>query len=190
MNEQPKQVGAAGDGVQRGDDRITQVANVPGQEVRAAVVFRVVPDVLGRVKLRGIGRNPLALHRSGIALDQARRRRTLHVPSVPHQDDASSQASSHSANESARFVGGDVVRVDGELQPQAFAPRSQGEGGEHRQPVAAIPGYVNRRLPARGPGASHRRMQPDAAFVAKNDATLAPCGVFLWAASQPDASAP
>ena len=90
-----------------------------GRGVRQVGVLGVVRDALCGVEFRRVGRMPYDPRRLVFIHWQVPRRLLMHVPSVPDQDDASTQAALKTADKSDGFVRGDVLGVEIDIQLQA-----------------------------------------------------------------------
>jgi len=107
----------------------------------------------------------------------------MHHPTIPDHDNAFRKMGQQISHERLGFLGMDVLVEHGEVQSQPATLRRNGNGRNDREPIASIPTVVDRCLPLRGPRATHRGLQQEAAFIGKNKGFTASAGVFLCAAS-------
>ncbi len=86
-------------------------------------------------------------------------------------------------NERLHLVSTDVVIVNLEVQSKPATLWRDGDRRNDRQTVVPIPTIVDWRVASRSPGSTHHRLEHEAAFIDKNDATTGSSRFFLCAAN-------
>jgi hypothetical protein len=145
-------------------------------------VFRAVPHLLIGIEFGGISRQPFDMQSSRESLNQFNAGTAVHRPSVPHQNDTSGKMLKQTGHEHLGIDGADVVveYLKVKSQPSGYCRDSNRRYG--REPLASVPGVLNRSSTLWRPGSSDCWLQHKAAFVGKNDGFSRPSGVFLYRA--------
>src|SRR4029078_11643469 len=83
------------------------------------------------------------------------------------------------AQERGDFLGLDVMVEELEVEVQSQCPRRYRQGSHHAPTIVSIPTSNHGRLTARGPGATHKRLQHQARFIEKQQASFSCSPLFL-----------
>ena len=168
---------------QRFADGSGKLLNIVRNEVSRVGVFRSVPHLLIRVEVGGVRRQPFDVQPSGKTPSQTACGRTMHRPTVPHQDNAFEKMLQQCSNETFSLVGGDIPFEYVEIETQSAPMRRERDCRDGRQPIPSVPAIVNRRLPFGSPSATDGRLQHKAAFIRENNGFTASSTFFSYSAS-------
>lgn len=175
-------------GVEYVVQRAVQGGDVFRNDVGQGPIFRLIPNVLDRIKIRRVRRKPFHVQPSGTVRQEMSSSRTMSRQAIPHQDDRPTQVMmnlSHELNEIGRSR---VMVQKFIIQPQSRGPRRSGHSSNRCDPIATIPRPLDRRAAFRCPHASSQRLQQIPAFIDKNQASLPFEALFLVAARFRDAN--
>ena len=153
------------------ENRLLQVLDVVGYEVRQAGVFRVVPYPLHGIQVRRVARQPLEVNPIALGFTQQPSRFAMHAPAIPHENDRATQMPSQLFEKRHDVFGAYVVVEKFKVHADSPRPGSERQSADGAEPVMSIPGVLNGRLAARGPSAATKGLQHEAAFVEKHDAS-------------------
>lgn len=166
-----------------------QLQYVVGNEVGQVVALGVLPNLFGRVKFRGVRRQPLNFNPVTIVGLKSLRCGAMYRPTIHNQDNRSTQATKHCPNERFEVIGLDIVVGDVEVESQMFALRRDADRRDNRQAIVSIPTKVNGCLAFWRPRSTHGRLQHKAGFIEKYDAFAVSSRFFLSAANPSCANA-
>ena len=136
-------------------------------EARQITVLGMPPDVLDRVEVRGVGREP-GLDTLGL----------VGAAPVPDEDEAPGAVAAEIPQEAEDLTRPDVVAVQSPVEPEPLAVGRQREGASPGESIAAVPLAEDGRLPPWCPRAAADRLEHEPALVKEDDATAGPPGVF------------
>lgn len=162
--------------------------NVLRYNVRHGSVFGLVPNILHRIKVGRVGREPFNLQPRRAIRKQLSRRGAMSRQAIPDQNHRTPQVAvdlTHEANEIRRAG---VVIQQFVIQAQPQSPRGLRHGGDCRDSIPSIPRALQWRATSRRPDAPLQRLQQIPAFVEENQASLPFEALFLVAAKFRDAS--
>ena len=166
---------------QRGMEPSPQIAKVLRRPVGQGPV-QVGPDMLRRIELRRIGREPLGLDarmRDQVGLHQpAPVDRTV----VPQQDHRAPQMLQQRAEEGADLHAGEVPVVATEVESQVPTFGRDGKRRERREAIPLEPVLEDRRVALRPPGAGDGGDEQEAALVEEDQGGAESISLFLYAA--------
>jgi len=111
----------------------------------------------------------------------------MHAPAIEHDDQRSPQLPVQLPQEVADFFGRDVVVVKAEVASQPQCPRRQTQYAQHAPAIVPVPRLEHRRITARSPRAASERLQHQAGFIEKHQASFSFEPLFLVAAKSGDA---
>src|SRR5262249_46093675 len=165
-----------------------------GQVIRQIIgqipVLGLVPDLLGGIEFRGIGRQPRDPHQPGGTLrPQAAQGGTMHAPAIEDKKKGAAQVALEQVEEGQHVGCADIVGMQAKIEPQALALRGASERAADREAVMARPTPLNRGLSPRGPRPPARGLQLEAALVQQDEVSLMLARFFLAAARSESASA-
>lgn len=165
-----------------------QLSHIGWSTVGQAVV-RLVPDVLGRIEFRGIGREVFGVN-SGVLLQEAADFfAAVNGPLIPEQKYRTPEVSQQIAHESQdiQAVEGSGLHPKVECQMPLFGRDRQSADGRDVSLLVPIPSV--RRLSFLRPGSFKVRDEQEATLVEENQVRSQPLGVFLYSASECASSA-
>lgn len=166
-----------------------QIVDVFGNPVREVGIFRLRPYELDRIEFRRVCWQPAGLEPGTFEPCESVRRRAVDVQAVPNQQQRSSQMIVDRSQKSHHVVRVVVMVQKVVIQAESSVRRGDSQGASDAQAVVSCPRMANRSLPARSPHISPQRLQKEAAFIDKNNASLVFGPLFLVGATLPDANA-
>jgi hypothetical protein len=113
----------------RGADGPAKVGQVVRDEVGQVRILGVVPDLLGRIEVWGIGRQPFRLEPVRPAFQEDADRLPVDVPAVQNDDEPPRQMAVESEQKRHHLGRTDVVGMKAEVQAH---PASHGRDRDHR----------------------------------------------------------
>jgi hypothetical protein len=149
-------------GAERQGDFGLQIVDVFRDEIGKIGVLRVIPNLFDRIKVWRVGRQPFDGNAGGL---KTLGRGAVSIEAVPHQEELASELATQRPNELLRVDRSDVVAKDHEVQTDPPPLRRDREYADHREPVMSVPTVKDRRVPSRRPGASHQRLEHEAALI-------------------------
>ena len=173
---------------QRPPNGPSQLPDLFGDVVGQVGVFGPTPNLLDRIEIRRVRRQPFDLKPFGESRKQPSGARAVHRPAVDDQNHATSHAAHDVRSERFKVLVHDVMIVHCEMQGKPSASRRDCYRRGHRKAFPPVPAFMNGRVAFRGPGAAHHRLQHEAGFVFEDDVRPYPTGFFLYAANPPAAS--
>lgn len=169
---------------QRGIKDSGQMVDVVRYKIRQLAVFAVVPDLLHRVQLRCIGRQPLNLNTAKPFL-QSFGTATMNHPAINHKDYTFREMHKQPGNKIFEIIGTNIGILYRKIQAQILSFRRDADSRYCRQPVTPVPTVMNRCLSLWCPCPPDGRLQHKAAFIDKYDGFTRPAGFFLYEANRP-----
>lgn len=188
VKERMQTVGLVPIGVQDAIQGGVQIVDVLRNDVGQRAVLGLIPNILHRIKVRCVWREPFDLEPSSAAFEQSSCGGTMSRQTVPHQYDGSAQMLMHFAHEPNEIRRSRVVVQQFIVHPQPQRPRRAGDGSDRRDAIAPIPDTLKGRVASRRPYPPPQRLQKIPTFVEKNQASLSFEALFLVAAKFRDAS--
>lgn len=167
----------------------TQVVDVFRDPVGKVAVFRLRPYELDGIKLGRIRRQPSGLKPRTSAALHLGSRRSMGVQPIPNQEHGSPQMVMNGPEKSHQISRVTVMVQHVVVQAEAVRPGGDGQGANHRQAIMPVPGITDRGLPHRSPNLASQRLQQEATFIEKNNASFAFNSLFLAEATRPGAIA-
>lgn len=165
-----------------------QILDVLRNDVRQRAAFGLIPNVLDRIEVRCIGREPFDLEPRPAIFKESSCSRAMSGQAIPHQNDGTAQMPVDIADKLNEICGPRIVIQKFVVQSQSQRPWRACDGGERRNPVTSIPGTLNGRVACRCPHSPPRWLQQKPAFIDKNQTSLTFEALFLVAAKCRDAS--
>jgi len=169
--------------------RLTQASQGLGERdgefievVRSAVgqvVVGLTPDAFVGVEFRGIGRETFQMKATVATTELSDRFALVRLAIVPHDDEVAAEVAEQVAQELAGLGLLDVLTMQLEIQADAPAVGTDGEGRDGRNLVVLVVIPGPRGLAARPPGSPNRGDQQEAGFVDEGDMGPQPRGVFF-----------
>ncbi len=160
-----------------------QVLSVPWHEVRQLRPLRVVPNMFHGVEVGSITGQPFDLQPSCSLFCQFAHGTPMYAPAVQDHDDLSSQLPVQMPQEVHDVIGRDIAVEKPKVEAQSQCPRRHRDGTQCAPAVMPVPGVEDRRMATRGPGPTSQRLQHEARFVEKDQASLSREPLFLSAAN-------
>lgn len=142
-------------------------------------LFRLPPDLLVRIELRGIGRKGFETKPGNPATEIVHGREAMELQSVPQHDHRTAQVAKEVGEEGENFDQADVVMVPLVVEPEALAEGADRDPRDDRDAIVALPMPEQRRLATRRPGPQHGRREHEARFVYEDEVGSQPDGVFF-----------
>ncbi len=157
------------------------IRNIVGK----VAVLTVVPDLLDRIKLRGISRKPLNINTSGKPLTKSSFCPAVNQPAVKNQDNTFRKVCQKCRYKCLKVIHPDVVVMDREVQTQPMTFWRNADSRNGRESVSSIPAIVNRCLSFWRPGTPNSRLKHKTAFIGQYDGFSRLAGFFLYEANLP-----
>lgn len=174
----PQRGRRVGQGLQGVEEFLAELIEVVGAAIGQCPLGGP-PDALIGIELGGVRWQGYEAQ-ARLALPQRHQRRAaMNAGVVPDHEDRSAQVAEHVSDEVSSVDSADVGALPAVEETQALPLRADGDRRVDREPVASVVVLEDGRLPARRPGAAHRRDQEEAGFVGEDDPGTQPCGVFF-----------
>jgi hypothetical protein len=157
-------------------------------DIRQGSILGLIPNILDRVEVRGIRRQPFHVQPRSAALQQSSGSRTMSAQAIPHEDDWTPQMIVNFSHEPDEILRPRVVIQKFIVQSQPGGPRRSRNRSHRRDPIVAVPGALERCAAQRGPHTPPQRLQQIPTFIEKYQASLSLEALFLVAAKFRDAS--
>jgi len=167
---------------QRTIKHICQVFNVIRYKIRQLAVSAVVPDLLNRIQLRSIGRQPFNINTVKASL-QSFSTTAMYHPTIYNKDYTLRKVYEQFSNKIFKVISTNIGILYRKIQSQLPPFRRNANSRYYRQSVAHLPAIMNRCLALWCPCASYSRLQHKAAFIDKYNGFSRPAGFFLYAAN-------
>jgi hypothetical protein len=155
------------------------VSNVVGK----LTVLAVIPDLLNRIKFRGISRKPFNINTHGKPLTQSSLCPTVNQPAVENQDNAFRKMFQKQRYKCLKIIHPDVAILNGEIQAQPPTLGRSADSRNCRKPVSSVPAIVNRRLSSWRPGTPNCWLQHKTTFISQYGSSASSTGFFLYEAN-------
>jgi len=165
-----------------------QFDDVAWDPIGEVAVFGLVPNTFHRVEVRRVTWEPLGAEPSAASGEQVAYRGSMGREAVANEQQRSSQVIMHAAQESNDVRGASVMVQKIVIQAEAARPRSSAQGCHRCNAIVSVPGMLHGSMAALGPHATTQRLQHEATFIDKNQASLPLGALFLTAASARSAS--
>ena len=172
----------------RFNDISPQLIHILRNEVGQGSILGVAPHPLYGVQLRGIRRKPLDIERGPEPFLQLAHRRAMGIQSITNHNQITPQVASNMNKKPTHVLRSDVLFVDFKIQPAYGANRRYTQSRDDRQTPPAHPAPKNRRFSHWCPGSTNQGLKHKARFINEYDASPAPSGFFLYAATLPASS--
>lgn len=174
---------------QRPPNGSLQLCHILRHEVGQVAILAMVPDALDRVEVRGIRRQPFNVHASPKTPPQPTPSRSMHLPAVHNQNDATPEMLQQACHKQFKILGADITGLQVEVKTDAMANWRDADGRDSRKSVVSSPTIQQRCLCSWRPSAANQRLQHKAGFIRKNDAATGSVGFFLYVANPAFANA-
>jgi len=148
-------------------------------------ILAVIPNLLHRIKLRRIRRQPFKPDSPGKSSLQTYCAPAMHKPAVQNQNNTLWKMNKELPDKKHKIVNADVRILDVKIQTQLMTNRRNTDSADGRELVVTFPVVKQWRLASWGPGSTHQRLEHKAAFIQQNDGSTAFSGVFLYKANVP-----
>jgi hypothetical protein len=160
----------------------SQVFGIVGNEVGQVAPFGMVPELFDRIEFWGIGGQPFDLQPRGLLLLQQADCFAMYTPAIQYDDQRPPQLSMQHAEETDDLFGRNVVIVEVEVTAQTQCPGSHAQGAHDAPAVVSVPSILHGRVSTRRPSPPPQRLQHQARFVEKDQASFSFEPLFLVAA--------
>jgi hypothetical protein len=168
---------------------LTKGSDIVGDIVGQVSVLGLRPDVLHRIEVGSIGRQPLHAEPRRVRFLQLPRRCPMHGPAITDKDESASHVTMDVAKELNHVFGVRIVVQELAVKIEPCRPRCPNQRCQRRDPIMLGPRVLNRRMASASPDTSTKRLQHVPAFVEKNQASIAFGPLFLSAARSGGATA-
>ena len=159
-----------------------QVAAQLRDVVRPTVGQRMLgrmPKGLDGIEFRCIGREALQMQSGILTTEVMQSLAAVDRRPIPDQHDMPPQMLEQVPEEVLYLVGGDVLGVEPEVEPQSLAPGADRQATDHRDAGVVVAVTDHRGLAHRCPGAPDSGGQHEAGFVGEDDMRTQPRSVFF-----------
>ena len=168
-------------------DDLCQMSHILRDKVSQLAVFTIVPDLLIRIQIRSVCRQPFHINTPTETALQFTNATAMHHPSVDDENNSHREMLQQVSNERLKIPGTNIMVLDRKIQPQATAFWRETQCRDDRQAIPAIPTAKNRRMALGSPRAANRWLKHKPAFIQKNNGFTRSAGFFLYAANRPGA---
>ncbi len=158
-------------------------ANIFGNIIGQVRIFAAVPNLLDRIKIRCIRRQPFHINAAESSL-QSFGAAAMYHPAIHNQDKPSRKMRQQFCHKALKIISDNVVVTNSEIQSQMPAFRRNRNGRNSRQSVAAVPTVMNGSLSFPSPGSPNSRLKHKAAFIQQNNGFTAFSAFFLYRANR------
>lgn len=141
--------------------------------------LREGPHLLVGIEFRCVGREVSEVEAGHAPAHGVSRRAAMKPQAIPEHDHRAPQMAQQVGEEATDFDLADVVMVPLVVEAEVLTEPADGETGDHRDAVVAIPVAQERCVAARRPGAEHRGREHEAGFVYEDEVGPQPNGVFF-----------
>ena len=183
MNAGPKKSLGVSDAVDCAAESASKLNDVLGRTVGERA-FGLGPHELVRVKLRGIGREPMHMEPLVPAQKLLHDDAPVDGAAIPKEYNRSAHVPEKVAQESDDLHTGDVGAVQTEVKSKPLPQRGYGHGRDGRNPIPLIAVSEEGRLPDRCPGLADVRDEEEPAFVEKYEMGPKSAGFSLYPATR------
>lgn len=183
MNARPKKSLGVSNAVDCATESASKLNDVLGRTVGQGV-FGLGPHELVRVKLRGIGREPMHMEALVAAQKLLNDEAPVDGAAIPKKYNRPAQVPEKVVQESDDLHAGDVDAVQTEVKSKPLPQRGYGDGRDGRNPIPLIAVSEDGRLPDRCPGLADVRDEEEPAFVEKYEMGPKSSGFFLYSATR------
>ncbi len=157
--------------------------NIFRDKVGQVSILASVPNLLRRIKLRCISRQPLNFDSSGQTPPESSGPRSVNRPTIHDKYKAMRQMRKQSTNEGFKIICPNIMTPQVKIETQAMPLRRNSNRRDGRKSVMSGPAIQERCLSPRPPGTTDQRLEHKAAFIRENNATTGFLGFFLYVAS-------
>lgn len=157
--------------------------NILRDKVGQVSILASVPNLLSRIELRGIRRQPFNFNSFGQTPAKSSGPRSVNWPAIHDQYKAMTQMRKQSMNKSFKIIGPNIMVPQVEIETQAMPFRRNSNRRDGRDPVMSGPTIQQWCLSPWCPGTADQRLKHKATFIRENDATAGCLGFFLYVAS-------
>jgi len=158
---------------------LPQMFHVIWQEVCQVGVLGLIPTLLGRVKIGGVGRQPLDPQPGRMVRQKQSRRFAVRAGTVPYQNERPPHVTMQLSHHRHQVFRAHVPLLQTKIQPDATTLRREGEDVGCRQAIMPVPTILHGRLSARRPGATARGLKHKTALVLEDNASFSTRALFL-----------
>jgi len=158
-------------------------ANIFGNIIGQVRILAAVPDLLDRIKIRCIRRQPFHNNTAESSL-QSFGTATMDHPAIHNQDKPSRKMQQQLRHKCLKIISDNIVGTNSEIQPQMPAFRRNRNGRNSRQSIPAVPAIMNGSLSLPSPGSPNSWLKHKTAFIQQNSGFTAFSGFFLYEANR------
>ena len=158
-------------------------ANIFGNIIGQVRILAAVPDLLDRIKIRCIRRQPFHINAAESSL-QSFVAATMYHPAIHNQDKPSRKMRQQFRHKRLKIISDNIVVTNSKIQSQTLESRRNRNGRDSRQSVPAVPAIMNGSLSLPRPGSPNSRLEHKAAFIQQNDGFTPFSGFFLYEANR------
>jgi len=158
-------------------------ANIFGNIIGQVRIFAAVPNLLNRIKIRCIRRQPFHINAAESPL-QSFSTAAMYHPAIHNQDKPSRKMRQQFCHKRLKIISNNVVVTNSEIQPQMPAFRRNRNGRNSRQSVTVVPAIMDGSLSLPSPGSPNSWLKHKAAFIQQNKGFTAFSGFFLYGANR------
>lgn len=169
------------------NETLAQFIEIVGHPVGQVSVLRLRPHELHWIKFWRIRRQPVRLEPRASSAFHLCGGGSVSIQPVPNNPHRSPQAAVHGSKKSHQINCVTVMVQDFVIQAEAVRPGGDRQCTDYAQAVVPIPWIVDGSLSDRSPDLASQRLQKEAAFVEKNDASFPLGPLFLAGATHPAA---
>lgn len=157
--------------------------NIFGNIIGQVRIFAAVPNLLDRIKIRCIRRQPFHINTAESSL-QSFGPATMYHPTIHDQDKPSLKMRQQFCHKGLKIIGDNIMVTNSEIQSQTPASRRNRNGRNSRQSIAAVPAIMNGSLSLTSPGSPNSWVKHKTAFIQQNDGFTPFSGFFLYGANR------
>jgi hypothetical protein len=157
--------------------------NIFGNIIGQIRILAAVPDLLDRIKIRCIRRQPFHINAAESSLQSFGTAAVYH-PAIHNQDKPSRKMRQQFCHKGLKIIGDNVMVTNSKIQFQMPMFRRNRNGRNSRQSVAAVPAIMNGSSSLPSPSSPNSWLKHKAAFIQQNSGFTAFSGFFLYGANR------
>jgi len=158
-------------------------ANIFGNIIGQVRILAVIPDLLDRINIRCIRRQPFHINTAESSL-QSFGTAAMDHPAIHNQDKPSRKMRQQLRHKCLKIISDNIVVTNSKIQSQTLASRRNRNGRNSRQSLTAVPAIMNGSLSLPSPGSPNSRLKHKAALIQQNSGFTTFSGFFLYGANR------
>jgi len=167
----------------RGTDPVVKFFDVFGCQIGQISILAVVPDLLNRIEVRRIGRQPFNTDGLGVSFQVSPQYFCpMDTPPIHDEYHPPMDITREGAQESNHILSADVFSLNAPVKSNPASMGGKGNGTDDRKSIMTTPLVEYRRLASGCPCPPHQRLEHKSTLIQKDDALAFLFSVFLYPA--------